>query len=79
METGWSLIGIDVVIAAVMVAFAAVTGWRPARRASAADRALAEIWSGRRRIRRPATHTHQRRPQRLYSRAGNYSRASNAR
>jgi hypothetical protein len=70
METGWSLIGIDVVVAAVVVAFAGVTRWRPARRASVADRALAEIWSGRR-IRRPVVHMRQSRPQRLYSGAGN--------
>jgi hypothetical protein len=85
METGWSFIGIAVVVAAAVVAFAAATGWRPARRASIADRALAEVWSdptgskrSRRRTRRPA-HMHQHRPQRLYSGPGNYSQASNAR
>jgi hypothetical protein len=86
METGWSFIGIAVVVAAAVVAFAAATGWCPARRASIADRALAEIWSdptgsmrSRRRTRRPAAHTHQHRPQRSNSRPGNYSRASSTR
>jgi hypothetical protein len=83
METGWSFIGIAVVVAAAVVAFAAAPGWRPARRASIADRALAKIWSdptgsrrSKRRTRRPA-HVYQHRPRRLYSGPDSYSRASN--
>jgi hypothetical protein len=65
MEMGWSFIGIDVAVTAAVVVFAAATGWRPARRASIADRALTEIWSGRH-GRRPVAHMHQRRPHRSY-------------
>jgi hypothetical protein len=91
MDLGWAFIGVVVVIvivaAAAVVAFAAATGWRPARRASIAEKALAEIWpdpigtvrSGRRTSRRPAAQMHQYRPQRLRSGPGNYSRASNTR
>jgi hypothetical protein len=85
METGWSFIGIAVVVAAAVVAFVAATGWRPPRRASIADRALAKVWPdptgtarSRRRSRSPV-RMNQHRPQRLFSVPGNHSRASNIR
>jgi hypothetical protein len=44
MDNGWAFVGVVIIIAAAIVAFAAEAGRRRTRAASATDKAVAENW-----------------------------------